>query len=264
MICRRSFLIFSLMEKERFKTVWISDPHLGSKMTRTPALLDFLYSVETENLFLVGDIIDVWALRSSWHWEQRHTNVVRKFLSFAKDGTRVVFIPGNHDETFRDYVDLKFGGIEIKKEFAYEAADGRRLLILHGDEFDAVIKSAKWVAIFGARIYELLLVVNRVLNGVRRLFGLGYWSLAGYLKRKTKDVVKIISNYELALANAAKVKGFDGVVCGHVHHAEIREIDGTTYYNCGDWVESCTALVEGLDGEFRLLDWSKRPVNQER
>ncbi len=252
------------MAKERFKTVWISDTHLGSKMTRTQDLLDFLYSVETENLLLVGDIIDVWALRSNWHWKQRHTNVIRKFLSFAKDGTRVVFVPGNHDEAFRDFVGLEFGEIEIEREYVYETADGRRLLILHGDEFDAVIKSAKWVAIFGARIYELLLVVNRVLNGVRRLFGLGYWSLAGYLKRKTKDVVKIISNYEMALANAAKVKGYDGVVCGHVHHAEIREIDGTIYYNCGDWVESCTALVERSDGTMEILDWTERAAEPEK
>jgi UDP-2,3-diacylglucosamine pyrophosphatase LpxH len=249
------------MEKERYRTVWISDTHMGSKMTQTQLLIDFLYSVEAENLFLVGDIIDIWALRSSWHWEQRHTNVVRKFLSFAKDGARVIYVPGNHDEAFRDFVGLKFGEIALEREFVCETADGRRLLVLHGDEFDAVIKKAKWVAVVGARVYDSLLTVNRIYNRIRRLIGLDYWSLSGYLKQKTKDVVKIISNYEVALSNAAKVKGYDGVVCGHIHHAEIREINGIMYYNCGDWVESCTALVERFDGTMEILDWSKKPVD---
>lgn len=252
------------MDKERFKTVWISDTHMGSKLTRTPFLLDFLYSIETENLFLVGDIIDVWSLSSIWYWRQRHTNVIRKFLSFAKDGTKVVYIPGNHDEVLRDYVNLEFGDIEIRMQSVYETLEGKRLLILHGDEFDAVVKKVKWVAIIGARIYGFLLTVNRVYNRIRRLLGLGYWSLSGYLKRKTKDVVKVISNYELALSTAAKHKGYDGVVCGHIHQAEMREINGIMYYNCGDWVESCTALVERFDGTIEILDWSKKPVDEDR
>jgi len=250
--------------KERFKTVWISDTHMGSKLTKTAYLLDFLYSIEAENLFLVGDIVDVWSLSSIWYWRQRHTNVIRKFLSFAKDGTRVVYIPGNHDEIFRDYVDLEFGDIAIEKEYIYETLKGKRLLVIHGDEFDAVVARAKWLAVVGARIYGVLLTVNRFYNGARKLLGLGYWSLSGYLKRRTKDVVKVISNYEHVLSAAARHRGFDGVVCGHIHHAEMREVDGITYYNCGDWVESCTALVERLDGTIEILDWSTRTVDQEK
>lgn len=244
------------MEKERFKTVWISDVHIGSRMTQTALLLDFLYSIETENLFLVGDIIDVWSLTLRWHWEQRHTNLIRRFLSFARDGTKVVFIAGNHDDVFRDFVGFKFGEVEIRKDCVYETSAGKKLLVLHGDEFDLVTSKYKWLAVLGSYVYETLLYVNRFYNRLRRLLGLEYWSLAGYLKRRTKNVVRVISNFEFALANAAKLRGFAGVVAGHIHHPETRVLDGVTYYNCGDWVESCTALVEDLSGRIRIIEWT--------
>jgi UDP-2,3-diacylglucosamine pyrophosphatase LpxH len=219
-------------------------------------LLEFLHTVECETLFLVGDIVDVWNMKRGLYWPQEHNNVIRTILGKAKHGTRVVFVPGNHDEVFREHVGTRFGNVEIVADAIHETQDGRRLLILHGDEFDGVVTCHPWLAGMGSVAYDWLLAGNRYVNGVRRRLGLGYWSLAGFLKRKVKNAVNYISGFEEAVAREARRRDVDGVVCGHIHHAEIRDIDGIAYHNCGDWVESNTALVERFDGAIELLHWS--------
>jgi UDP-2,3-diacylglucosamine pyrophosphatase LpxH len=239
-----------------FRTIWISDTHLGTSGCKAELLLDFLKSTECETLFLVGDIIDGWQLRKGWYWPPRHNDVVRCVLKKAKHGTRVVYVPGNHDEAFRDYVGLNLGGIELLPEAIHETADGRRLLVLHGDEFDGVVLYARWLAFLGDHAYTLLLKLNAVLNAVRKLRGLPYWSLSAQIKKRVKNAVQFISSFEQAVAHAAVERSADGVVCGHIHTAEIRTIGTVTYYNDGDWVESCTALVEHADGRMELVDWA--------
>jgi len=240
----------------RYRTVWISDLHLGTPGCQAVALLEFLREVECEQLFLVGDIIDGWQLRRSWYWPQAHNDVVQKLLRKARKGCRVVFIPGNHDEFARKYLGHNFGGIEVAKEWVHETADGRKLWITHGDLFDGVIQCAKWLAHVGDTLYELTLKLNRHLNSLRARLGLPYWSLSKYLKLKVKRAVSFISDFEVAVAREARKRGVHGVVCGHIHHAELREIDGILYANDGDWVESLTALVEHADGQLEILDWS--------
>jgi len=241
-----------------FRTVWISDIHLGTPGCKADLLLDFLKSIECETIYLVGDIVDGWQLKKGWYWPSRHNDVVRCWLKMAKHGTRVIFVPGNHDELFRDYVGLNFGGIEVAQEAIHITADGRSLLVLHGDEFDGVVIYAKWLAVLGDHAYTLLLKLNGVLNRIRRMMGKPYWSLSALLKKRVKNAVEFISNFEQAVANAAHERGADGVVCGHIHSAEIRQIGEVTYYNDGDWVESCTALVEHADGRMEILDWATR------
>jgi UDP-2,3-diacylglucosamine pyrophosphatase LpxH len=241
-----------------FRTVWISDVHLGTAGCSAEMLLDFLKSIECETLYLVGDIVDGWQLRKGWYWPSRHNDVVRCWLKMAKHGTRVIFVPGNHDEVFRDYVGLNFGGVEVAYEAVHETADGRTLLVLHGDEFDGVVMYAKWLAFLGDHAYTLLMKMNRVVNIFRRMFNLPYWSLSAALKKKVKNAVSYISSFEQAVAHAASERGADGVVCGHIHSAEVRQIGEVTYYNDGDWVESCTALVEHADGRMEILDWAER------
>lgn len=238
-----------------FRTVWISDTHLGTAGCNAEMLLDFLRSVECETLYLVGDIVDGWQLRKGWYWPARHNDVVRCVLKMAKHGTDVVYVPGNHDEAFREYAGLNFGGVEVALEAVHVTADGRRLLIVHGDEFDGVVLYARWLAFLGDHAYTFLLKANRLVNGARRLFGLPYWSLAAELKKRVKNAVQYISRFEHAVAHAAYERGADGVVCGHIHFAEVRQIGEVTYFNDGDWVESCTALVEHADGRMEILDW---------
>jgi UDP-2,3-diacylglucosamine pyrophosphatase LpxH len=240
-----------------FRAIWISDTHLGTSGCQAELLLDFLKSTECETLFLVGDIIDGWQLRKGWYWPPRHNDVVRCVLKKAKHGTRVVYVPGNHDEAFRDYVGLNLGGIELLSEALHETADGRKLLILHGDEFDGVVLYARWLAFLGDYAYTLLLQLNGFLNGVRRRFGLPYWSLSSEIKKRVKNAVQFISSFEQAVAHAAAERGANGVVCGHIHTAEIRTIGDVTHYNDGDWVESCTALVEHADGRMEIVDWAR-------
>jgi UDP-2,3-diacylglucosamine pyrophosphatase LpxH len=239
-----------------FRTIWISDTHLGTSGCQAELLLDFLKSTDCETLYLVGDIVDGWQLRKGWYWPPRHNDVVRCVLKKAKHGTRVVYIPGNHDEAFRDYVGLNLGGIELLAETMHETADGRRLLILHGDEFDGVVLYARWLAFLGDSAYTLLLKLNGLLNRIRKLRGLPYYSLSAKIKKRVKNAVQFISSFEQAVAHAAVERGADGVVCGHIHTAEIRKIGSVTYYNDGDWVESCTALVEHADGAMEIIDWA--------
>ena len=245
----------STLRPLRVRTIWISDVHLGFRGCRAELLLDFLHAAECEHLYLVGDIIDVWDMKKGIYWPQEHNNVVRTVLGKAKHGTRVVFVPGNHDEVFRDHVGSRLGNVEIVEHAIHTTREGLRYLVVHGDEYDAVVTCHPWLARLGSHAYDLLLASNRYLNVVRRQFGLGYWSLAGFLKRKVKNAVSYITGFEEAVARDARRRGVDGVICGHIHHAEIRDIDGVRYVNCGDWVESHTAVVEHFDGSLELLRW---------
>jgi UDP-2,3-diacylglucosamine pyrophosphatase LpxH len=238
----------------RYRSVWISDLHLGTPGCQAEALLEFLRTVECQQLFLVGDIIDGWQLRRSWYWPQAHNDVVQKLLRKARKGCRVIFIPGNHDEFARKYLQHNFGGIEVAEDWIHETADGRKLWITHGDLFDGVIQCAKWLAHVGDVAYEFILKVNRRFNALRARLGLPYWSLSKYLKAKVKRAVSYIGDFEGAVAHEARRRGVHGVVCGHIHHAEMRDIDGVLYCNDGDWVESLTALVEHLDGRLEIID----------
>lgn len=239
------------------RTVWISDLHLGTPGCQAEALLDFLRSVECETLYLVGDIIDGWQLRRSWFWPQSHNDVVQKILRKARKGTRVVFVPGNHDEFARRYVEHSFGGVEVIEDCIHVTADGRRLWVTHGDLFDGVVQCARWLAHLGDAAYEFVLKVNRWFNVARARAGLPYWSLSRYLKFKVKRAVNYVGDFESAVAREARRRGAHGVVCGHIHHAEIRMIDGVLYCNDGDWVESLTALVEHPDGKLEILDFGQ-------
>lgn len=241
----------------RFRTIWISDIHLGTTGCQAARLLEFLRATESETLYLVGDIIDGWQLRRRWYWDQTHNNVVQTVLKKAKKGTEVIFVPGNHDESIRQFIDLDFGGIRIRDELVHTTAQGKRMLVLHGDRFDGVIACAKWLAYLGDSMYTVILKFNQWLNRWRAHVGLPYWSLSQYLKLKVKNAVSYISSFEDALASEARKNGLDGVICGHIHKPEIREIDGILYCNDGDWVESLSALVEERSGELRLVTWQE-------
>ena len=243
--------------KQKFRTVWISDLHLGTRGCNAVLLLDFLRAIECDTLYLVGDILDGWRLRKGWYWPDAHNEVVRRILKLAHRGTRVVLIAGNHDEMLRPYAGFTFGGVEVALEAIHVTADGRRLLITHGDAFDVVVLYHRWLAFLGDQAYTLLLQLNVVLNRLRRRLKLPYWSLSSYLKKRVKNAVAFVGEFEEAVARAASERQVDGVVCGHIHCAEIRQIGAVTYYNDGDWVESCTALVEAADGSMRLIDWAE-------
>ncbi len=245
------------LRPQRFRAVWISDVHLGFKGCRADYLLDFLKSTESDYLYLVGDIVDLWNMKKGLYWPQAHNDVIRTILGKAKHGTKVIYVPGNHDELLRDYDGMEFGNVRIQREAMHETADGRRLLILHGDQFDGVVKCSRLMAALGCHAYDLLLFTNRMVNHVRRHFGFPYWSLAAYLKTRMKNALNYIRRFEEAVAIEAHRRGVDGMVCGHIHRAEMTEIDGVLYCNDGDWVESCTALVERHDGALHLVHWSE-------
>ena len=238
------------------RSVFISDVHLGSRGCNAAALLSFLREVQTDNLYLVGDIVDLWSLRKCFYWPQEHNNVLRTILGKAKHGTRVIFVPGNHDEDFREFAGSMFGNLEIVRDCIHTTAAGERLLVLHGDEFDSVVKCSRWLAVLGSHAYDFSIEMNRHFNRIRRFFGYEYWSLANYLKHKVKNAVNYISSFEQAVAHEVRRRGVDGVVCGHIHRAEISRIDGVLYCNDGDWVESCTALVEDRNGRLAIWNWA--------
>ena len=240
----------------RCRTVFISDVHLGFKGCRAVELLDFLRSTNCQQLYLVGDIFDLWALQRKFYWPVAHNDVLRTIVDKARQGVRVVYVPGNHDRPLRDYDGWVFGTIELASEAIHETSDGRRFLILHGDEFDSIIRASPWLESLGNRAYALVLRLNRYVNAVRRVFGYPYWSVAAFLKHKVKNAVTYIANFERAVAFEARRRGVDGMICGHIHRAEIREIDGVMYCNDGDWVESCSALVEDFDGQLSLVHWT--------
>ena len=252
-----------LRKPTRYRTIWISDFHIGTRRAQTRLLLDFLRYTESDTLYLVGDVIDNWSLQKSWFWDQSHNDVIQKLLRKARKGTKVIYIPGNHDENFRDFVGTRFGRVAVMQDAIHITADKKRYLVLHGDEFDGVVKYAKWLAVLGDKAYELALDLNRWLNYFRRKFGMPYWSLSSHLKRRVKQAVQFISNFEQAVVREAKKRGVDGVICGHIHTPEISMIDGIHYCNDGDWVESCSALVEHADGRFELIHWSGQDLISE-
>lgn len=246
----------SFQPKMKLRTIWISDVHLGTAGCQAGLLSDYLHSVECDTLYLVGDIVDGWRLRKGWYWPDQHNEVIRRVLKMAHRGTRVIYIPGNHDEMFRDYAGLSFGGVEVQLEAIHTTVDGRNLLVTHGDAFDGIVLYARWLAFLGDQAYTLLLKANIVLNAVRRRLNLPYWSLSSYLKKRVKNAVQYIGQYEEVVAREASQRGVQGVVCGHIHCAEIRQFGSITYYNDGDWVESCTALTEAKDGTMSIIDWA--------
>ncbi len=242
---------------QRYRTIWISDIHLGTPGCQAEYLLDFLRHNESDYLYLVGDIVDGWQIKRSWYWTQAHNDVVQKILRKARKGTQVTYIAGNHDEGLRHVLGYSFGEIQIADEAIHTLADGRRLLVIHGDLYDGVIQQAKWLAIVGDNLYSLILKLNRWFNYARARMGLDYWSLSQYLKHKAKNAVNFISDFEAAVAREAKARGLHGVVCGHIHKPVIRQIDGVLYCNDGDWVESLSALAETFEGELKLIHWQR-------
>jgi len=251
--------IYSL-NSTQFRSIWISDTHLGSKECRADILLDFLNSTSSENLFLVGDIIDLWSMKRTMFWPQLHNDVVWALLKKSKT-SNIVYIPGNHDSQFRDHDGIEFGKLKFYNQYVHTTANNIKLLILHGDLFDSVIRQRKIVELFGYYGYDFLLYFNRAFNYIRNLFGYPYWSLATYLKKRVKNAMKHVANFEHAAIKEANKHHLDGIICGHIHHAALKQIDGLTYCNTGDWVENCTALVEHHDGTLELLNWTDNYIN---
>ena len=247
-----------------YRAIWVSDVHLGTAGCKAEYLLDFLRFNESSNLYLVGDIIDGWQLKKHWYWKQSHNDVVQKVLRKARKGTKVTYITGNHDEVLRQFAGLAFGDIRIVNEAVHHTLDNRRFLVTHGDFFDGIIEHARWLAYLGDTLYTLVLRINDGFNRVRHRMGLSYWSVSQYLKHKVKNAVSFISEFEAVLVREARRRGFDGVVCGHIHKAEIREIDGILYCNDGDWVESLCALVETHEGELMLVHWPYQATGPEQ
>jgi UDP-2,3-diacylglucosamine pyrophosphatase LpxH len=243
-----------VLAPRHYRTAWISDAHLGTRGCNATALLDFLRENDFDTLYIVGDLIDIWSLRRGIYWPQQHNDVIQKILRKSRKGTHVIYIPGNHDELVTDFCGT-YGNIEIKQTAIHVTASGERILIIHGHELDTVVQNVKWLAFAGDLGYQFLLSLNPLINFVRRRFGLGYWSLSAYAKRRVKDAVSFIGKFEAAVAHYADRYHVDAVLCGHIHSAAIREFGNVTYYNCGDWVESCTALVEGEDGILSLLNY---------
>jgi UDP-2,3-diacylglucosamine pyrophosphatase LpxH len=237
------------------RTIFISDVHLGTRGCQAELLLEFLSAHEAETIYLVGDIVDGWRLRRNWYWPQAHNDVAQKLLGKARRGARVIYLPGNHDEFLRDYIGTHFGGIEVLNRAVHETADGRRLLVIHGDQFDIVVRHARWLAFLGDWAYRTALVFNTYLNLVRRKLGFSYWSLSAWAKLRVKEAVNFIGAFEEALVREARESQADGVICGHIHHAAMHDKYGASYYNCGDWIESCTALAEHHDGHMEIIHW---------
>lgn len=242
-------------QPQRYRSIFVSDLHLGTRRAQADAFLDFLQKTESEYLYLVGDIIDSWSLRQTWFWQQSHNDVIQKLLRKARKGTKLTYIPGNHDENFRDFLRLRFGRVVILEEAIHTTAGGKRYLVLHGDKFDGVVCFAPWLAKLGDQAYEVSMSLNATVNRVRRFFKLPYWSLSAYLKFKVKKAVEFLSRFEDAVVREARQRDCVGAICGHVHTPDDRMIEGIHYLNDGDWVESCTALVEHHDGRFEIINW---------
>jgi UDP-2,3-diacylglucosamine pyrophosphatase LpxH len=242
--------------KRKVSAIFVSDLHLGTRSSQDQRFLDFLKAYDTSTLYLVGDLIDGWRLkRSGWFWPQGHNDVLQKLLRKARKGTKIVYIPGNHDEFLRNFLGLKFGGVKIVDRIIHTTVLGKRFLVLHGDQFDMVVRHAVWLASVGDVLYDLALWLNRQINAVRRRLGFTYWSLSAWAKYRVKQAVNYMGRFEEVLVAEARREGVDGIVCGHIHHAAIEQYDGITYLNSGDWVESCTAVIEHLDGRFEIVRW---------
>jgi UDP-2,3-diacylglucosamine pyrophosphatase LpxH len=242
--------------ERRFRTLFISDVHLGARGSQADRLLDFLRSHDADTIYLVGDIVDGWALQSNWYWPQSHNDFVQKMLRKARKGAKIIYVPGNHDEFLRNYYGTHFGGIDVVENTVHTGVDGRRYLVIHGDIFDLVVQNARWLAHLGDKAYDFAIQMNRLVNFFRRAFGVPYWSLSQWAKLKVKNAVNYIGAFEQTLAAEARRHGAEGVICGHIHYATIRDEHGICYMNCGDWVESCTALAEHEDGRFEIIAWT--------
>jgi UDP-2,3-diacylglucosamine pyrophosphatase LpxH len=240
-----------------YRTLFISDVHLGTRGCQADKLLDFLRWHEADTVYLVGDIVDGWALRSFWYWPQAHNDVVQKLLRKGRKGARLIYIPGNHDEFLRGYYGTHFGGIEVVENAVHEGVDGKRYLVVHGDIFDLVVTQARWLALLGDKAYGFAITLNRRFNACRRVFGAPYWSLSKWAKHKVKNAVNFIGAFEKALTVEAQKHGADGVICGHIHTPALHDDFGLRYVNCGDWVESCTAVAEHIDGKFEIIVWDQ-------
>lgn len=250
-----------------YRAIFISDLHLGTRGCKADMLLDFLRHNDADMIYLVGDIFDGWRLRKGWYWPQAHNDVVQKLLRKARKGTKIIYIPGNHDEVMRQYLGSHFGGIEVVAHHTHETAAGQTYLITHGDQFDLVVTNARWLALVGDWAYGVALSFNNIFNRVKRVWGGQYWSLSNWLKQRVKSAVNFIGTYEETLAAEASRHRVDGIICGHIHHATMSEINGIQYINTGDWVESCTAIVEDNNGELSLINWANEmrmnPKNQD-
>jgi UDP-2,3-diacylglucosamine pyrophosphatase LpxH len=244
----------------KYRTLFLSDLHLGSKAAKAEFLIDFLRHHEAERIFLVGDIIDGWRLRRSWHWPQSHNDVVQKLLRQARKGVEIIYVAGNHDEFLRMFQGTHFGGIVVCDDAIHQTADGRRFLVIHGDQFDTVVHNARWLAYLGDRAYDAAMLVNRAVTRSRLLLGLPYWSFSSWAKVKVKKAVSFIGSFQAVLTEVARRRQVDGVICGHIHHAVIEQVGEVTYVNTGDWVESCTAVVEHFDGRLEILRWTEAAV----
>jgi UDP-2,3-diacylglucosamine pyrophosphatase LpxH len=246
---------------QKYKSVFISDVHLGTRGSKSELLLDFLKDVECENLFLVGDIFDGWRLKKGWYWPQEHSTVIQKILRMSRKGTKVFYIPGNHDEFMRQFLEHSFGTVQLHNEMIYESVSGKKYIVIHGDKFDLVTMNMKWLSHIGDWAYTGLLNVNTLVHKIRSYFRLPYWSLSKWAKQRVKEAVNFIGNYEHSLTNYARIKHVDGIICGHIHSANMDTVNGIEYMNCGDWVESCTALVEHCDGRFEIIHWRQTDVD---
>jgi UDP-2,3-diacylglucosamine pyrophosphatase LpxH len=255
----RNLRVVKAPTPRRLRTAWISDVHLGTRSSNAAALLQFLRDYEVETLYIVGDLIDGWQMRRGIYWPQQHNDVIQKLLRKARKGTRIVYIPGNHDEFVSGFCGY-YGHIAIEKQAIHTTADGRRILVIHGHELDTVVQNARWLAFAGDLGYQFLLALNPLVNFVRRRFGLGYWSLSAYAKKRVKDAVNFIGEFEGAIVRYAERHAVEAVLCGHIHSAGVRQIGAITYYNCGDWVESCSALVENFDGEIEIVQFPPAPI----
>ncbi len=254
-----------MAETQHYRTMFLSDIHLGTRACQADALLTFLRDHDADTIYLIGDIIDGWALKGGWYWPQAHNDVVQKLLRKGRKGARIIYLPGNHDEFLREYYGTHFGGIEVQETAIHQCANGRRYLVLHGDAFDFVIRHAGWLAHLGDAAYDAAIFANRIATAIRRRLGLPYWSLSAWAKLKVKNAVNVISKFEGALIREAARAEVDGVICGHIHHAVSRDIEGVHYLNTGDWVESCTAIVEHSDGRFEIIRWVEGdPRRQDR
>lgn len=245
----------------KYKSVFISDVHLGTRGSRAELLVKFLKNIECDNLFLVGDIFDGWRLTKNWYWNETHSTVIQKILRMSRKGTKIIYLPGNHDEFMRQFLEHSFGNIELHDEYEYNSVSGKKYIIIHGDKFDLVTMNIKWLAHVGDWAYTTLLNINTTLHYFRSLLGLDYWSLSKWAKHKVKEAVNFIGNYEEALVSYAKKNNVDGIICGHIHCAANKEINNIHYLNCGDWVESCTTLVETLNGKFELVHYENITSN---
>jgi len=251
-------------QPRKLRAIFMSDLHLGTRTSQADAVLAFLRDHDADRIYLVGDIVDFWRVRRGAYWPQSHNDVIQKLLRKVRKGAHIVYVPGNHDECLRDSCGMHFGGIEVVRNSMHTTLDGRRYIVMHGDEFDVVVRTAKWLALLGDRGYEFALWLNNPLNWIRRNIGLGYWSLSAYLKNRVKQAVNFIGAFETAVVEEARRQQADGIICGHIHHAADRTIGNVHYLNCGDWVESCTAIVETLDGRLELIRWQVEWSKQSR